>query len=323
MLEKLCYAEPALHAFRASYDMQDALTEDEFSRARHIIGVLRPLSDATMSMQARSATASQVLPQLNALRADYAAESPISVPAKGSLHKVVEVQHAEISREALDLRKAIEKDIHVNERHLERSMDTLLKSTAVDPRFRLHGLRNFCDGNERDRIKGMLVDEVVAAMATSADPQGPSVVTQINANTDTVNYRANKRLRALMQPTVPADPDVAAGRTDREKVTAVLDAYFSMDTKLPDVDTDPLDFYRNAGKPGQATCMEEQLLRPLVRKYLAAPGANHRIERHWSSARHYLDYTKSGITCSTVDDCMVLHYNSESLGLWPPKPVQF
>ena len=96
-----------------------------------------------------------------------------------------------------------------------------------------------------------------------------------------------------------------------------------MDTKLPDVATDPLNFYRNAGKPKQATCMEEQLLKPLVRKYLATPGANHRIERHWSSARHYLDYTKSGITCSTVDDCMVLHYNSESLGLWPPKPVQF
>ena len=76
-------------------------------------------------MQAHSATASQVLPQLYALRADYAAESPISVPAEGSLHKVVEVQHADIRQEARDLRKAIEKEIHVNERHLAQSKDTL------------------------------------------------------------------------------------------------------------------------------------------------------------------------------------------------------
>ena len=127
----------------------------------------------------------------------------------------------------------------------------------------------------------------------------------------------------------PTSPLTTADSTDAVAAAvcgeshAVLDAYFSMDTNLPDVDTDPLDFYRNAGKPGQATCIEEQLLRPLVRKYLAAPGANHRIERHWSSTRHYLDYTKSGIAPATVDDCMVLHYNSESLGLWPPKPVPF
>jgi hypothetical protein len=319
MLEKFCYAEPALLAYNHGYGMKHALTEDDFTLARHIIGVLRPLSDATESMQARSAAASQVLPQLYALRADYAADSPISVPAKGSLHEVVEVQHAEILREARDLRKAIEKDIHDNERRQERSKDTLLKSTAVDPRFRLLSLRHICGGSELDRIKEMLVDEVVAAMPSSEDRQGPRLVTQTNANTGTCSYRANKRLRSLMQPKEPA-----AGPADRSKVTSVLDAYFCMGTNLPDVDTDPLDFYRNAGKPGQATFIEEQLLRPLVRKYLAAPGANNRIERHWRSTRHYLDYTtKSRIAPAIVDDCMVLHYNSEGLGLWPPKPVQF
>jgi hypothetical protein len=186
----------------------------------------------------------------------------------------------------------------------------------------LRSLSRWLDVAERERVKDMVVEEVVAAMAISPGPQG-QCVPQIHANAGNATERAQKRLRALLEPTELAAPAGPGGRTDRENAIAVLDGYFSMDTRLPDVATDPLDFYRNAGKLGQATCMEEQLLKPLVRKYLAVPGANHRIERHWSSTRHYLEYTKSGIASKTVGDCMVLHYNSEKLCLWPPKPVKF
>jgi hypothetical protein len=200
MLETICYAEPALLAYAAAYGYPSALVEGDFTLARHAVGALRPLSDATMSMQAHSASSSQVLPQLYALKDEYSMDAPIFVPEKLSVHEVVKVEAADAHADARALRAAIADDISVNERHVQNSRDTLLKSTAVDPRFRLRSLSRWLDVAERERVKDMVVEEVVAAMAISPGPQG-QCVPQIHANAGNATERAQKRLRALLEPT--------------------------------------------------------------------------------------------------------------------------
>jgi hypothetical protein len=329
MLEVASYGEPALLAYGARVGYPGLLTQEDFDLAREVIGVLRPLADTTNASQACSATGSQVLLHLYSLRDEYRSEEPTYVPQRGDFLQTVPVASDQLSLHARDLRQAIADDIETNERHLTRSRDVLLKATVVDPRFRLRALSRWLSPDEQVRVREMVFDEIISSRPAGSAAQAHVPIAALGVRQQSsATERANKRLRRLQEgpPQLPALLDADAQPIEQDsawkvEARAVFEEYLNMSSRVPDVAADPLDWFRRAGQIGHASLAEERLLRPLVRRYLAIPGSNHRIERAWSSGRHFMDYTKSGLDSATVCDAMLLHQNSARLGLWPPQLI--
>ena len=162
MLRGVCSVEAGLLADSALRPYSGSLFEADFHLARQVIGVNMTKGDASQSLQAPSACASQVLPLHFSIKAEYSGDGAVQIPCRGDVSKTVAVPVADLLAPAKALRRAILNDIEVNDRHLKESMDTLLKATLVDPRFRLAAVASFIPGDEQNRVKELVLEEIYA-----------------------------------------------------------------------------------------------------------------------------------------------------------------
>eukprot|EP00969_Alexandrium_andersonii_P160016 7070272-Alexandrium_andersonii.AAC.1 len=144
MLEAASAMESGILAYQqragARLPAATALGSGDFHLARHTVAVIQLLSDATQAMQAHTATASQCIPQLHALKEDYSRDASVLVLQPGHDRRCVEAQLSSLLPPAQRLAEAIYQDIEVNKaNHLRHSRDTLLKATLLDPRYRSRG----------------------------------------------------------------------------------------------------------------------------------------------------------------------------------------
>ena len=145
------------------------LSEGDFSLAREVYGVLLPVQNTSLLLESDELKGSSALPLMALLSRKLAEGAPVQVPTRGQPDVLASVAEGDLSAGAREFRAALRAELETDLGHLQRSRQTLLCASALDPRWK--GL-SFASDEERAQVRQRLLDEAVAA-ARAASPAAP------------------------------------------------------------------------------------------------------------------------------------------------------
>ena len=295
------------------------LSEGDFALAREVYGALLPVQNTSLLLEGEQFMGSSVLPLMALLGRKLAEAAPVQVPTRGQPDVLANVAECDMSAGAREFRAALRAELEADLGHLQRSRQTLLCASALDPRWK--GL-SFATEEERAQVRQRLADEALAAArAALPAPQAPQaqprlarlrkIPAQPKAKPGMDNLLAD--LAALQEGGLPED---AEGGTLAAAVSAAVAEWFR-GPPLPPGES-PLAWWASLVGPGGTLCPTAMYLAPLARKYLCTPGASGTIERLWSDGRRLLAWNRHALREDRVGQLLRLKFNSRSCGAWPP-----
>ena len=140
-LERLCRLKRTMQEVAASsghlFATGTFLTELEYLTIRDVVGVLRPLVNATNLMQSDGFMGSSYLPVMHTLKRELSSEIRVQVSAGGMDWKqTMPLAESNLCEPARRFRQKVRDELALVERHVEPCRETMALAAALDPRYK-------------------------------------------------------------------------------------------------------------------------------------------------------------------------------------------
>ena len=290
------------------------LTEMEYLLVRDVVGVLRPLVQATNLLQSDGFMGSSYLPIMHTLKHELSVEVPVQVAAGGENPKqTMPVTESGLCEPARLFRAAVRHELGLVERHVEPCREIMSLAAAVDPRYKhLPWLGTY---EEKETVRVQFLEEALS-LAEACQRGLASSPSAVSKASGIPVGGPRKRLRRVTSDDLgslqgfsdslnrlcgePVRPDRSATPLRRDFQAAVRAYFASPGIRLGE---DALHWWQEIGSKAFP------LLVPLARKYLSVGGSSGRIERTWSAGRLLLPFMRSSLDGNLAGDILKLRSN--------------
>jgi hypothetical protein len=286
-------------------------TEADYAFMNHIVGILRPLKDATNLLQVSAFAGSSFLPIMATLEQQLSPEVPVRVGAGAvDAKKTMLVKESQLFSEARQFRQALSKEFETVRRHIAPCRLVMSMASFSDPRFKhLPWLQT---EEEKAEVRAAFLQEVVRMQESS---QSAVPVARSRAAPGGMAIKTPRKVRRIDSDTIrfaealstQASPMQEEGSL-QSLVQQSIDCYLA-EPALAAFD-DPLAWWKETGK------QKFPYLCQAARKFLGTTGSSAKVERLWSSGRYLLEYFRSSLDGGLAGNILQLRENMRLLGLW-------